>query len=163
VIKEKLTSMGIDLPHAASPLGSYVPIVILGHAAFVSGQIPLDYTSEPAQLRFKGKVGKEVSIDDARKAASICVVNALGHLELELGSLENIKRIVKVTGYVNCESSFTEHPRVMNGASDLLLDIFGDIGRHTRVAVGTNSLPLDSPVELDMIVEIREVGGDASV
>jgi enamine deaminase RidA (YjgF/YER057c/UK114 family) len=80
-----------------------------------------------------------------------------------LGSLENIKRIVKVTGYVNCESSFTEHPRVMNGASDLLLDIFGDIGRHTRVAVGTNSLPLDSPVELDMIVEIREVGGDASV
>ena len=100
---------------------------------FVSGQIPLDYTSEPAQLRFKGKVGKEVSIDDAKKAASICVVNALGHLELELGSLENIKRIVKVTGYVNCESSFTEHPRVVNGASDLLLDIFGDLGRHTRV------------------------------
>ena len=114
------------------------------------------------ELRFKGKVGKEVSIDDAKKVASICVVNALGHLELELGSLENIKRIVKVTGYVNCESSFTEHPRVVNGASDLLLDIFGDLGRHTRVAVGTNSLPLDSPVELDMIVEIRDLGGDTS-
>lgn len=154
MIEEKLTSMGIDLPRTASPLGSYVPVVILGHAAFVSGQIPLDYTIEPAQLKFKGKIGKEVSIDDARKAASICVVNALGHLKLELGSLENIKRIVKVTGYINCESSFTQHPTVMNGASDLLLNIFGDLGRHSRVAVGTNSLPLDSPVELDMIVEI---------
>lgn len=146
--------MGLNLPRDASPLGSYVPVVILGHAAFVSGQIPLDYELEPVQLRFKGKVGKDVSIDDARKAAHVCVINALGHLNLALGSLENIKRIVKVTGYINCESSFTEHPAIMNGASDLILSIFGDLGRHTRIAVGTNSLPLDSPVELDMIVEI---------
>jgi enamine deaminase RidA (YjgF/YER057c/UK114 family) len=154
VIEEKLTSMGIELPRAASPLGAYVPVVILGHAAYISGQIPLDYTFMPAQLKFKGKVGREVSIDDARTAASICVVNALGHLKLELGRLENIKRIVKVTGYINCESTFTKHPEVMNGASDLILNLFGDIGRHTRVSVGTNSLPLDSPMEVDMIVEI---------
>jgi enamine deaminase RidA (YjgF/YER057c/UK114 family) len=154
MIKEKLNSMGLNLPSKISPLGSYVQVVMMGHAAFVSGQIPLDFESEPVQLRFKGKVGKDVSIEDAKKAAHICVINALGHLNVALGTLENIKKIVKVTGYVNCDSSFTKHAEVMNGASDLILKIFGDKGRHTRVSVGTNSLPLDSPVELDMIVEI---------
>jgi enamine deaminase RidA (YjgF/YER057c/UK114 family) len=154
MIEEKLNSMGLNLPRKASPLGSYVPVVIMGHAVFVSGQIPLDFDLEPAQLRFKGKVGKEVSIDDAKKATHICVINSLGHLNVALGTLENIKKIVKVTGYINCDSTFTNHAEVMNGASDLILNIFGDIGRHTRVSVGTNSLPLDSPVELDMIVEI---------
>jgi enamine deaminase RidA (YjgF/YER057c/UK114 family) len=154
MIEEKLDSMGLNLPHKASPLGSYVPVIIMGHAVFVSGQIPLDFDLEPAQLRFKGKVGKEVSIEDAKKATHICVINALGHLNVALGTLENIKKIVKVTGYINCDSTFTNHAEVMNGASDLILNIFGDIGRHTRVSVGTNSLPLDSPVELDMIVEI---------
>jgi enamine deaminase RidA (YjgF/YER057c/UK114 family) len=154
MIEEKLDSMGLNLPRKASPLGSYVPVIIMGHAVFVSGQIPLDFDLEPAQLRFKGKVGKEVSIEDAKKATHICVINALGHLNVALGTLDNIKKIVKVTGYINCDSTFTNHAEVMNGASDLILNIFGDIGRHTRVSVGTNSLPLDSPVELDMIVEI---------
>jgi enamine deaminase RidA (YjgF/YER057c/UK114 family) len=154
MIEEKLDSMGLNLPRKASPLGSYVPVIIMGHAVFVSGQIPLDFDLEPAQLRFKGKVGKEVSIEDAKEATHICVINALGHLNVALGTLDNIKKIVKVTGYINCDSTFTNHAEVMNGASDLILNIFGDIGRHTRVSVGTNSLPLDSPVELDMIVEI---------
>jgi enamine deaminase RidA (YjgF/YER057c/UK114 family) len=154
MIEEKLDSMGLNLPRKASPLGSYVPVIIMGHAVFVSGQIPLDFDLEPAQLRFKGKVGKEVSIEDAKKATHTCVINALGHLNVALVTLENIKKIVKVTGYINCDSTFTNHAEVMNGASDLILNIFGDIGRHTRVSVGTNSLPLDSPVELDMIVEI---------
>jgi enamine deaminase RidA (YjgF/YER057c/UK114 family) len=154
MIKEKLASMGLTLPQKASSIGSYVPVVVLGNAAFVSGQIPLDLDSEPAQLRFKGKVGNDVSIEDAKSAAKLCVLNALAHLNSALGSLEAIKRIVKVTGYVNCEPSFTDHSTVMNGASDLILSIFGDIGRHARVAIGANSLPLNSPVELDMIAEI---------
>ena len=154
MIKEKLNSMGLNLPRKVSSLGSYVQVVKMGHSAFVSGQIPLDFDMEPVQLRFKGKVGKDVSIEDAKKAAQICVINALGHLNASLGTLENVKKIVKVTGYINCDSSFTKHAEVMNGASDLILNIFGDIGKHARVSIGTNSLPLGSPVELDMIVEI---------
>ena len=154
MIEKRINSMGLSLPRKVFTLGSYVPVVISGHAAYVSGQIPLDFESEPFQLIYKGKVGKDISIEDAKKAANICVINALGHLNIALESLDKIKKVVKVTGYINCESSFTKHPDVMNAASDLILNIFGEIGRHTRVAVGTNSLPLDSPVELDLIVEI---------
>jgi enamine deaminase RidA (YjgF/YER057c/UK114 family) len=154
MIVEKLASMGLNLPQKLSAVGSYVPVVMLGNTAFVSGQIALDFHLEPAQLRFKGKVGNNISIEDAKSAAALCVINALAQLNSAMGSLEPIKRIVKITGYINCEPSFAEHSTVMNGASELILKIFGDIGRHARVAIGANSLPLDSPVELDMIAEI---------
>ena len=134
MIKEKLNSMGLNLPRKISSLGSYVQVVKMGHSAFVSGQIPLDFDLEPVQLRFKGKVGKDVSIEDAKKGAQICVINALGHLNASLGTLENVKKIVKVTGYINCDLSFTKHAEVMNGASDSILNIFGDIGKHARVS-----------------------------
>jgi len=155
MIEEKIESLGIKLPAELKTIGSYVPVVITSNnLVFVSGQIPLDSQLAPVQLRYKGKVGKSVSIDDARHAAKLCVINALGHIRSIIGTLDNIKKFVKISGFVNCESSFTDHPKVINGASDFILEVFGEKGRHTRVAVGTNSLPLDSPVEVDMIVEI---------
>lgn len=150
MIDDTLTSLGITLPAPPAPAGSYVPVVISGKLAFVSGQIPLT----GKELKFKGRVGKEVSVEDGQQAASLCVINGLAQLKAALGSLDRISRIVKVTGFVNCEPSFTEHPRVLNGASDLLVQIFGERGRHARAAVGTSSLPLGSSVEVEFIAEL---------
>lgn len=133
-------------------LGSYIPIVRTGNLIFISGQLPLDVTTN--QLKCVGKVGKQVSIDEAYHAGKICCLNALSHVKALLGELSEVKKIVKITGYVNCDESFTDHPKVINGASDFLIEIFGDIGRHARVAVGVNSLPMGSPIEIDFIFEV---------
>lgn len=106
------------------------------------------------EIRFKGKVGKDVTLDQGQEAARLCVINGLAQLQAFLGSLDKISRIVKVTGFVNCEPSFTDHPKVVNGASDLLVKIFGDKGKHARAAVGMSSLPLDSVVEVEFIAEL---------
>jgi len=150
MIQEKLASLGLILPVAPEPSGSYVPVVISDNLAFVSGQIP----TEDGDVKFKGKVGKDLPVEIGQQAARLCAINALSQLELALGSLDRIRRFIKVTGYVNCDPSFTNHPKVINGASDLLVQIFGESGKHSRVAVGVNGLPLDSAVEIDFICAI---------
>jgi enamine deaminase RidA (YjgF/YER057c/UK114 family) len=154
MIEEKLSGYGIKLSTKPLPLGSYSPVVIMDSFAFVSGQIAIDTNKQPAEVIYKGKVGKDISIDDAKKAAQLCVINGLSQLKSALGDLERIRRFLKLSGYVNCEPSFVDHAIVMNGASDFLFQIFGERGRHARIAVGVNSLPLDSCIEIDSIVEI---------
>ncbi|MGC2483711.1 MAG: RidA family protein [Nitrososphaeraceae archaeon] len=154
MIEEKLSAYGIKLSTKPLPLGSYSPVVIMDSFAFVSGQIAIDTNKQPAEVIYKGKVGKDISIDDAKKAAQLCVINGLSQLKSALGDLERIRRFLKLSGYVNCEPSFVDHAIVMNGASDFLFQIFGERGRHARIAVGVNSLPLDSCIEIDTIVEI---------
>ena len=136
------------------PLGSYSPVIIAGSYAYVSGQIAIDPNKQPAQVVYKGKVGKDVSIDDAKKAAELCVINGLVQLNSALGNLERIKKFVKLSGFINCEPSFVDHSTVMNGASDFVTQIFEEKGKHTRIAVGVNSLPLNSCIEIDIIVEV---------
>jgi len=118
--------------------------------AFVSGQIPI----KDGKVAFIGKVPTAQSIENAQKAAKLCAINALAQLKAELGDLDKIQKIIKVSGFVNSEQNFSEHPKVINAASDFLYDVFGEKGKHSRIAIGANSLPLDSTVELDMIVEI---------
>ena len=147
MIEEKLTSLGISLPIPPAPAGSYLPVVVSGNLAFVAGQIPM----EDNDVKFKGRV---VSIQSGQEAARLCMLNALAHLKSSLGSLDKVKRIIKITGFVNCDHSFTEQAKVINGASDLLVKIFGEEGKHTRVAIGVSSLPLNSSLELELIVEV---------
>jgi enamine deaminase RidA (YjgF/YER057c/UK114 family) len=147
MIEEKLVSLGIRLPIPPEPVGSYLPVVLSGNLAFVAGQIPI----EGKQVKFRGKVD---SIEIGQEAARLCTINALAQLKSSLGSLDRIKRVIKVTGFVNCDLSFADHAKVINGASDLLVNLFGEKGKHARVAVGVSSLPLDSSVELEFITEI---------
>jgi len=150
MIENKLASLGITLPSPPAPAGSYVPVVVSHSLAFVAGQIP----AEGGQVKFRGKVGRDLSIEAGQQAARLCTINALAQLKAVLGSLDRVRRVVKVTGFVNCEPSFVDQPKVINGASDLLVQVFGENGKHARVAVGVSSLPLDSAVEVEFIVEI---------
>lgn len=150
MIDEKLDSLGIKLPTPPSPAGSYVPVVTSGKMVYVSGQIPM----EDGKVIFKGKVNDE-NIEEAKKSAKLCAVNILAQLKRELGSLEKISKIIKVSGFVNSSPEFSMHPKVINAASDLLFEIFGEKGQHARIAVGVASLPLDSMTEIDVIVEIE--------
>ena len=150
MIDEKLESLGIFLPTPPSPAGSYIPVVISKDHAYVSGQIPI----KDGQVVYKGKVFDDKTMEDAKEAAKLCTINALAQLKTEIGSLDRITRIVKVSGFVNSSPEFTKQPLVINAASDMLYEIFGEKGKHSRVAVGVASLPLDSIVEIDMLVEI---------
>lgn len=147
MIEEKLNSLGISLPIPPEPAGSYLPVVLSGNLAFVAGQIP----TEGKEVKFRGRVE---SVAVGQEAARLCTINALAQLKSYLGSLNRIKRVIKVTGFVNSHPSFTDHAKVLNGASDLLVAIFGDKGKHARAAVGVSSLPLDSAVEIEFIVEV---------
>lgn len=147
MIEEKLSSLGISLPIPPEPAGSYLPVVLFGNLAFVAGQIPM----EDKQVKFRGKVE---SVAMGQEAARLCTINALAQLKSSLGSLNGIKRVIKVTGFVNSDPSFTDHAKILNGASDLLVAIFGEKGKHVRAAVGVSSLPLDSAVEIEFIVEV---------
>ena len=147
---DKLKENNIILPTPPNPAGSYVPVVLTGNLAFVSGQIPI----KDGSLKFTGKVPDEQSIETAQDAAKLCIINALAHLNAHLGTLDNITKIVRISGFVNSNPSFIEHPKIINAASDLLFEIFGEAGKHSRIAVGVSSLPLNSTVEIDMIVEV---------
>jgi enamine deaminase RidA (YjgF/YER057c/UK114 family) len=150
MIDEKLESMGITLSTPPKPAGSYIPVVRTGNLVFVSGQIPI----KNGQVEFKGQVPTSISLEDAQKAARLCILNVLAQLKAELGTLDKISKIIKVSGFVNSSPEFYEQPKVINSASDLLFEIFGEKGRHTRIAVGVSSLPLNSAVEIDLIAEI---------
>jgi enamine deaminase RidA (YjgF/YER057c/UK114 family) len=141
MIDEKLNSMGVKLSDPVPSVGSFIPVVMTGSLAFVSGQIPV----EP---------GSKFCAKDGQAAARLCVINGLSELKQVVGSLDKIKKFVKVSGYVNCDPSFTDHANVINGASDFLVEVFGEKGKHSRVSVGTNSLAFDSSVEVEFIVEI---------
>ena len=150
MIEEKIKSIGIKLPNPPSPAGSYIPVVKSGNLLYVSGQIPM----EDGKVAFTGKVS-DANIETAQKSARICAINILAQLKKELGDLEKISRIVRLSGFVNSEPEFTQQPKVINAASDLFYEIFGECGKHTRIAVGVSSLPLNSMTEIDAIVETK--------
>lgn len=149
--EEKLKELKITLPDLPKPLGSYVPFVRTGNLIFISGMLPL----VSGKLISSGRVGEKVSPDEAVQAARTAAVNALAVLKTAVGSLDQVKRCVKITGYVASAQDFTEQPKVINGASDLLFEVFGEAGLHARAAVGVHILPLDSPVEIAFIFEIQ--------
>ena len=149
MIEEKLKELGIEIPTPPSPAGSYIPVVNTGNLAFVSGQIPI----REGKVVFQGKVPENQSVDSARDAAKICIINGLAQLKINLGSLDKITKFVRISGFVNSSPDFAEQPKVINAASDLLVEVFGDMAKHSRIAVGVANLPLNSTVEIDMIVE----------
>jgi enamine deaminase RidA (YjgF/YER057c/UK114 family) len=149
-VEERLAELGVELPAAPAPVASYIPVVVSGSLAFVAGQVPLS----EGKLLVSGKLGAELDVDAGAEAARRCAVQALSVLKAELGSLERIRRIVKLTVFVASAPGFTDQPQVANGASDLLGDVFGDMGRHARSAVGVVELPLGTPVEVEVIAEI---------
>ena len=147
-----MKELEISLPTPPKPAGSYIPIVTSGNLVFVSGQIPV----ESGQMKYQGKVPDVQSIQNAKNASKLCIINALSQLNAYFGTLENVEKIVRISGFVNSEESFSDHPKVINAASELLVDIFGEKGKHSRIAVGVSSLPLNATVEIDMIVEISQ-------
>ncbi|NJD56195.1 MAG: RidA family protein [Nitrospirae bacterium] len=149
--EEKLQEMGITLPDLPKPLGSYVPYVRTGNLLFISGMLPL----VNGKLVAAGRVGEKVMLDEAVRAARTSAVNALAVLRSAVGSLDKVDRCVKITGYVASAGNFTDQPKVINGASDLMFEVFGEAGRHARAAVGVHVLPMDSPVEIAFIFEVR--------
>lgn len=150
-IDAKLKELGITLPTPPKPVASYVPYVISGNFVFVSGQITLG----PNGLEYVGRVGREFTVDQGKEAAKLCAINLIAQLRDACGgNLERLKRVVKVTGFVNAHEGFGQHPEVINGASDLFVAVFGDKGRHARAAVGAGSLPRNVAVEVEAIFEI---------
>lgn len=141
--------MGIELPPVAAPAANYVPSVRVGNLLFVSGQISIGLGET-----YTGKVGSKLSVEEGRKAARICAINILANIKGALGDLEKVKRIVKLTGFVNCPPEFTEPHLVINGCSDVLTQVLGERGKHARSAVGMASLPRDASVEVEAIVEV---------
>ncbi|MES0336575.1 MAG: RidA family protein [Candidatus Magnetobacterium sp. LHC-1] len=149
-IDNELSRLGIELPQAPKPLGSYVPCVQVGNLLFLSGQLPL----WEGRLLSEGRVDREVSVETAREAARQTVINALSVIRGYLGSLDTLKRCIRLTGYVSSDPGFFRQPDVLNAASDLLYELMGERGRHTRVAVGVEVLPLNSPIEIGFIFEV---------
>ena len=148
-VTARLAELGITIPQVAKPVASYVPATTTGNLVFTAGQLPF----VDGQLPATGKVGDEVSAEDAKDLARIAVLNAIAAVETAIGSVDRVTRIVKLVVFVASTPGFTGHPAVANGASDTLVDIFGDAGRHARSAVGVAALPLDAPVELELVVE----------
>ena len=153
-VESRLAELGLCLPPPPAPAGSYVPVVISGSLAFTSGQLPL----QEGALQVKGKIGRDVSLEQGAELARVCVLNALAALRQALGDLDRVRQVVKLTGFVASAPGFTEQPKVVNGASDLLIRVFGERGRHARSAVGVAELPLCAPVEVELTVEIVSDG-----
>ncbi len=151
-IEAKLTSLGITLPTPAAPVANYVGFVKSGNQVFISGQLPF----EAGKLQFVGKVGAEISPEDAKKAARLCAIGILAQLKVACeGDLELVVKCVKLGIFVNGVADFKDHPMVANGASDLMVEVLGDAGKHARAAVGSGSLPFGVSVEVDAIFEIK--------
>jgi enamine deaminase RidA (YjgF/YER057c/UK114 family) len=148
--EDRLRSLGYELPSVPRPAGSYVPATRVGILLFTAGQLPF----KDGRLPYTGKVGTDVSVEDAKEAARLCALNALAAVKAEAGTLENVRRVVKVAGFVASAAGFDGQPEVMNGASDLLGELFGEKGLHARTAVGVSELPLGAPVEVELIIEL---------
>ena len=149
---ERLAALGLTLPPVVPPVAAYVPSVRTGSYVYVSGQLP----TVDGKLPAVGKVGDAVTAEDAAGMARTCALNALAAAAAAAGGLEGIRRIVKVTGYVASAPGFTGQPQVINGASELLIEVFGEDGRHARSAIGVAELPLNAPVEVELIAEVRD-------
>lgn len=150
-IDARLAELGIVLPRQAAPAGAYVPHVVVGDLVFVSGQLPV----ADGEMKYTGRIGAELSVKHGYAAARLCGLNLLAHVrEACGGNLGRVKRVVKLGGFVHCTPEFTDHPKVVNGASDLMMEIFGEAGRHARIAVGASALPLGATVEVDGIFQI---------
>ena len=150
VILDKIASLGLSLPAVPAPVAAYVNCVRSGNLLFLSGGLPID-----GDKKVIGKVPTDVSIDEAKEGARMIILNRLAVIQDEIGSLDKVKQIVALTGFVNSEPDFYGHPQVMNGASELLVEIFGDKGKHSRTALGAAALPLNVAVEINLIVEIE--------
>ena len=149
-IEARLKELGINLPSPPAPVASYVPTAQSGNLLFVSGQI----TSAPEGLKYVGAVGKELSVEDGKAAARLCAINVVAQAKAACGDLDRVKRCVKLTVFVNAAADFTQHPEVANGASDLLVEVFGEAGKHARAALGSGSLPRGVACEVEAIFEI---------
>ena len=150
-LEQKLKSMGITIPEPAKPIAAYIPAMLVGDMVYTSGQIPI----ENGELKFKGKLGKEIFKEQGYEAARLCALNALSAVKGVIGDLEKIEQVVKLVGFVASAEGFTEQPAVVNGASEFLQQALGEKGVHARSAVGVAELPLGVPVELEMIVRIK--------
>lgn len=152
MIEARLQDLGIELPSQSKPAANYVPFVKVGSFVFISGQI----AGWNGDMKYVGKVGNDFSVEEGQAAARLCVLNILAHLKAACeGDLNRVIRCIRLGGFVNCHDRFKDHPKVMNGASDLIVEIFGEKGRHARAAVGVSSLPLESAVEVDAIFEVQ--------
>jgi enamine deaminase RidA (YjgF/YER057c/UK114 family) len=152
MIEEKISQLGFILPNAPKPLASYVPAIKTGNLVFTAGQLPIKDDS----LVFIGKLGIDLNEDEGKKAAQVCALNCLSVIKNEIGNLDNIDKIIKLTVFISSTEGFINHPQVANGASDLIKEIFGEDGKHVRSAVGVAELPLNAPVEIEMICKIKE-------
>jgi enamine deaminase RidA (YjgF/YER057c/UK114 family) len=150
-ISDKLAALGLTLPAVPAPVAAYVNCVRSGNLLFLSGGLPID-----GDRKVIGKVPTDVSIDEAREGARIIILNRLAVIQDAIGSLDKVKQVVSLTGFVNSEPDFYGHPQVVNGASELLVEIFGDKGKHSRTALGAAALPLNVAVEINLIVEIED-------
>jgi len=148
-IADKIVEMGLTLPEAPAPVGSYVNAVLTGNQLHISGGLPFT-----AERKITGQVPRDVSIEEAQEAARIIVLNRLAIAKDALGSLDKVTQVVSIAGFVNSAADFYDHPQVINGASDLLVEIFGEAGKHSRVALGVSALPLNAAVEISMILEV---------
>lgn len=149
-VEGRLAEAGIVLPAAPAPAGNYVPVVVTGNLAVVSGQI----AARDGRVVIRGRLGADVSIEQGHEAAKLCAVNILAQLKAAIGDLDRVRRCVRLAGFVACAPEFTDQPKVMNGASDLMALAFGEAGKHARVAVGAPSLPLGTAVEVEALFEI---------
>jgi len=151
MIEEKLKELGLIIPQTPAPFAAYIPAVQAGKFVFTSGQVPLS----EGKIKFSGKVGKDLSEAEAQQAAGLCALNCLSAVKGVTGSLDNIERIIKLVVYVNSDENFTAQPKVANGASELMIKIFGEKGKHARSAVGVSQLPMNAAVEIEMIVLLK--------
>lgn len=151
-IDQRLSELGISVPDAAAPVANYLAFVKTSNLISISGQIPI----HDGKIQYQGIIGDNIDLVTACDAARLCAINLVAQMKRALdGDLSRVTRVVKLGGFVRCTSEFTDQPKVINAASDLMVDIFGDAGRHSRSAVGTNALPLGVPVEIDALVEFR--------
>ena len=149
---ENIKNLGLNIPELPKALANYVPFKIVGKTMYISGQAPV----RNGEMIYKGKVGSDITIEEGIEAAKLCVINIIAAVKTGLeGDWNKLDSFVKLTGFVNCQDSFTDQPQIINGASDMLVEIFGDQGRHTRVAVGSNALPLGISVEIDAIIQLK--------
>jgi enamine deaminase RidA (YjgF/YER057c/UK114 family) len=150
-VEGKLKECGLEIPTPAASLANYVPALQVGGFLYISGQLPV----KNGRVMFEGSVGSDLGVDEAKKAAELCLLNVLGQVKHSVGSFDNVVRCVRLGGFVHSGSSFKEHASVVNGASDLLVHVLGDRGRHVRAAVGCSSLPLGAAVEVEAIFQVK--------
>lgn len=149
-VEQRLRDLGLELPIVPKPLANYVTVARSGNLLFLSGHLPV----LEGKVQYVGKLGKDLGIDDGYQAAKIAALNCLASVKSEVGDLDKVRRIVRVAGFVNCTEGFTDQPKVVNGASDLLSELFGEAGRHSRSAIGVSQLPSGAAVEVEMVVEV---------